>query len=374
VAADGEKLSKRKKNYAPMDEVFDQYGVDTMRYFMASSPLMNGEDTRFSVDFLRDTQRQVFMTLHNVYSFYKLYADVDKFRPAKPLQEPKSANLLDQWMLARLNQAIAEVTAGMEDYRLDKGSRPIADLLDDISNWYVRRSRRRFWKSEDDDDKKSAYETLHYVIMRTCQLLAPFAPFLSDYIWREMAQGTDLPESVHLSDWPSVKEPLDTSRIMLENMAIARALITEGLAQRAAAGVKVRQPLGQAVVKGLELSPETQQIMAEELNLKELVNQAGGEASILVDTSLTDELKAEGLSRDLIRLIQNARKNAGFNVDDRIHLRLETSSQEVNQTVERFKETIFSETLATGELTGKGEHAETAKIAGHEVEIHLKRA
>lgn len=357
-----------------MDEVFDQYGVDTMRYFMASSPLMNGEDTRFSVDFLRDVQRQVFMTFNNIFSFYKLYADVDQFVPRAPLQEPKSPNLLDQWMLARLNQAIAEVTAGMESYRLDKASRPITDLLDDISNWYVRRSRRRFWKSEDDDDKNAAYETLHYVILRTAQLLAPFSPFLSDYVWREMVKGTDLPKSVHLSDWPSVKEQDVTSRIMLENMANARALITEGLAQRAEAGCKVRQPLAKATVSGLELSPEMQQIMADELNVKEVINQEGTEVKILVDTNLTDELKAEGLARDLIRLINNARKKAGFNVDDRIHLRLESDSKEVNQAVEQFKEVIYAETLATGELIGKGEHQETFKAEGQEVTAHLKRA
>ncbi|MBX4191089.1 class I tRNA ligase family protein, partial [Candidatus Saccharibacteria bacterium] len=374
VAADGEKLSKRKKNYAPMDEVFDQYGVDTMRYFMASSPLMNGEDTRFSVDFLRDTQRQVFMTFNNIFSFYKLYADVDKFVPRAPLKEPKSQNLLDQWVLARLNQATAEVTAGMEEYRLDKGSRPLADLLDDVSNWYVRRSRRRFWKSEDDDDKSAAYETLHYVILRTAQLLAPFAPFLSDYIWREMVQGTNLPKSVHLSDWPSVKQPLDTSRIMLENMANAKALITEGLAQRAEAGIKVRQPLSKATISGLELSPALQQIMADELNIKEVVNQEGTEVKIIVDTSLTDELKTEGLVRDLIRFIQNARKKAGFNVEDRIHLRLESSSKEVNQAVEQFKDTIFAETLTLGELTGKGEYSESFKLLGQEVAAHLTRA
>jgi isoleucyl-tRNA synthetase len=373
VAADGEKLSKRKKNYAPMDEVFDQYGVDTMRYFMASSPLMNGEDTRFSVDFLRDTQRQVFMCLNNVFSFYKLYADVDQFVPRAPLEEPKSGNLLDQWMLARLSQAIAEVTAGMEEYRLDKGSRPITDLLDDISNWYVRRSRRRFWKSEDDADKQAAYETLHYVILRTAQLLAPFAPFLSDHIWREMVQGTDLPKSVHLSDWPSVKKPVDTSRIMLENMANARALITEGLAQRAAAGIKVRQPLPKATVSGLELSPALQQIMADELNVKEVINQEGSEITILLNTELTDELKAEGMARDLVRFIQSARKKAGFNVDDRIHLRLESSSKEVNQAIEQFRDVIYAETLATGELTGAAGHEESFKLDGHPVTAHLKK-
>jgi isoleucyl-tRNA synthetase len=373
VAADGEKLSKRKKNYAPMDEVFDQYGVDTMRFFMASSPLMNGEDTRFSVDFLRDVQRQVFMTFNNVYSFYKLYADVDKWQPKSPLIEPKSDSLLDQWILARLNQAVAEVTAGLEEYRLDKGSRPIVDLLDDISNWYVRRSRRRFWKSEDDNDKDTAYETLHYVILRTAQLLAPFAPFLSDHIWRQMVKGTNLPESVHLSDWPSVKEPLSTSRMMLENMSSAKALITEGLAQRASAGIKVRQPLSKATVTGLEMSPALQQIMAEELNVKEISNQEGTEVKIVMDTELTDELKAEGLARDLVRSIQNARKTAGFNVDDRIQLRLESDSQEVNHAIKQFKDVIYTETLATGELTGAGEHQEKFKVEGHEVTAHLER-
>lgn len=373
VAADGEKLSKRKKNYAPMDEVFEQYGVDTMRYFMASSPLMNGEDTRFSVDFLRDTQRQVFMTFHNIFSFYKLYADVDKFVPRAPLEEPKSSNLLDQWMLARLRQAITEVTSGMEEYRLDKASRPIADLLDDTSNWYVRRSRRRFWKSEDDDDKLAAYETLHYTILRTAQLLAPFSPFLSDYIWRKMAKGTHLPGSVHLSDWPSVKKPDTTSQIMLENMADARTLITEGLSQRAAAACKVRQPLSKATVTGMEMSPALQQIMADELNVKEVINQEGTAMGISVDTTLTDELRAEGLARDLIRSIQNARKKAGFNVDDRIELRIESSSKEINQAFKRFQDVIFAETLATGELIGEGEYREAFKTEGHRIIAHLGR-
>ncbi|HET9721733.1 MAG TPA: class I tRNA ligase family protein, partial [Candidatus Saccharimonadales bacterium] len=373
VAADGQKLSKRKKNYAPMDEVFDQYGVDTMRYFMASSPLMNGEDTRFSVDFLRDVQRQVFMTFNNIFSFYKLYADVDKFKPQKPLRKPKSSSLLDEWMLARLEQAVGEVTAGMEAYRLDRGSRPIAELLDDISNWYVRRSRRRFWKSEDDDDKNQAYETLHYVILRTAQLLAPFAPFLADHIWREMVKGTDLPKSVHLSDWPEAKELSVAELALLENMANARSLITVGLAQRAQAGIKVRQPLAKATISGLELSPDMQQIMADELNVKKIINQSGGETQIMVDTVLNDELMAEGAARELIRFIQNARKKAGFNVDDRIHLGLEASSKELKQAIEHFKDTINAETLTTGELTGEAEYQETVKIDGHEVKLALKR-
>ena len=375
VAADGQKLSKRKKNYAPMDEVFDQYGVDTMRFFMASSPLTNGEDTRFSVDFLRDVQRKIFMTYNNMFSFYKLYADVDNWTPKTPLVEPKSDSLLDQWMLARLNQAIAEVTAGMEEYRLDRGARPIADLLDDASNWYVRRSRRRFWKSEDDNDKDQAYQTLHYVLLRTSQLLAPFAPFLSDHIWRQLAAGSDVPKSVHLSDWPSVKEPDTASQKVLEDMQKIRQAITEGLAQRADAGVKVRQPLRFAKVGVKVEGPELyHDIIAEELNLKEVEFVGPSQALINIDTTVTPELKREGLAREVTRFVQNARKNAGLNVDDRIKLAISSDSSEITEAIAAFKDQILTETLATGELEGEGQYEEEVKVEGQGVSIRLAKA
>ncbi len=377
VAADGEKLSKRKKNYAPMDEIFDQYGVDTLRFFMASSPIVNGEDVRFSVDFLRDVQRNIFMTLNNIYTFYKLYADVDGWKPDQPLVEPSSTNILDQWMLARLNQTIAEVTSAMNDYRLDKATKPIADLLDDTSNWFVRRSRRRFWKTEDDSDKQQAYATLHYTILRIAQLLAPFAPFLADHIWQQLVAGTDLPESVHLSDWPSVKEPDTASQKVLDNMAQVRQVIAEGLAQRAAASVKVRQPLGVVTVKlGSEVGTAYSSIITEELNIKSLRFDPKLEVLITVDTSLTPELKAEGRAREITRAIQNARKNARFNVEDRIKLRINADSAELTEALANFKEDIYSETLATNELgpEDEPEHEEIVKIEGQKVKISLTRA
>lgn len=373
VAADGEKLSKRKKNYAPMDEVFDQYGVDTLRFFMASSPLMNGEDTRFSVDFLRDVQRKVFMTFNNMYSFYRLYADVDKWQPSSPLVEPKSDNLLDQWMIARLNKAIAEVTEGMEDYRLDKANRPITDLLDDASNWFVRRSRRRFWKSENDADKQNAYETLHYTLLRISQLLAPSAPFLADHIWRELVQGTNLPGSVHSSDWPEVKQPDNASRKLLDDMTIVRGLITEGLSQRAAAGIKVRQPLSSVTLAFESDNREGFcEIVSDELNVKE-VKLATGAGSITIDTKLTPELEAEGVARELTRQIQNVRKNAGFKVDDRIKLKIKTESSVVKQAFQAFRDVIFSEALVTDELSGPAEYTEEVRINRDIVTISVSR-
>jgi isoleucyl-tRNA synthetase len=375
VAADGEKLSKRKKNYAPMDEVFDQYGVDSMRYFMAGSPIVNGEDVRFSVDYLRDVQRNVFMTFNNIFSFYKLYADVDKWKPKNPMEEPKSTNVLDQWMLARLNQAILEVTEGMEEYRLDRAARPIAELLDDISNWYVRRSRRRFWKTEDDADKEQAYETLHYVILRTAQLLAPFSPFLPDYIWRQMVQGTNLPNSVHLTDWPSVSKPDKASQKLLEEMKKARSFIVEGLAQRAAAGIKVRQPLSSVTIP--KVPEELKQIIADELNIKKVIVSSGeGGNTINLDINVSSELKEEGIARELVRVVQNARKSAGFNVDDRIKLRIISSSNEITKAYDKFKELISAETLAEGilEANSQAEYSTSVKVEGCETGIYLSRA
>lgn len=369
MAADGEKLSKRKKNYAPMDEVFDQYGVDSLRFFMASSPLMNGEDTRFSVDFLRDVQRKIFMTFNNMFSFYKLYADVDHWQPKNLLIEPKSDNLLDQWMLARLNESIGQVTEAMEQYRLDKATRPIVELLDDASNWYVRRSRRRFWKSEDDSDKQMAYETLYYTLLRLSQLMAPFAPFLPDHVWRELVKGTGLPESVHLSDWPSVKEPDKASLTILDDMKKVREYIAEGLAQRASAGIKVRQPLSKIIVP--EVPTGFSEIIAEELNVKEV--EEGSNIRLITD--ITPELKNEGIARDLVRSIQNARKNAGFFVEDRILLSLNSESAEITEAARQFKDLIDNETLTVQYPEGDNwaEYSETVNLDGQEVKISISR-
>jgi isoleucyl-tRNA synthetase len=368
VAADGEKLSKRKKNYAPMDEVFDQFGVDTMRFFMASSPIVNGEDVRFSTDYLRDVQRKVFMTLNNIYSFYKLYADVDGWQPENPLLEPASTNLLDRWILSRLNETIMEVTHAMEEYRLDKATRPLGDLLDDASNWFVRRSRRRFWKSEDDQDKQQAYATLYYTLLRLCQLLAPFSPFLPDYLWSKLTTNTDLPSSVHLSDWPSVG---GVDHTVLTDMAQARDYITTGLAQRAEAKVKVRQPLASATVP--ELPEEYTEIIADELNVKVVTwSTAGG---VKVDTVVTEELKVEGVMRDLIRQIQNARKQANLQVDDRIELCVKANSALVQAALKQYASVISQETLAVQlNETDPKEFETTVKLEGDEVYVALCKA
>ncbi|HVX48179.1 MAG TPA: isoleucine--tRNA ligase, partial [Candidatus Saccharimonadales bacterium] len=368
-AADGEKLSKRRKNYAPMDDVFDQYGVDSMRFFMASSPLVNGEDTRFSTDFLRDVQRKVFMTLNNIFNFYKLYADVDGFKPSEPLSEPQSDNILDQWMLSRLNETTAQVTRAMDDYRLDRATRPLEQLLDDASNWYVRRSRRRFWKSEDDSDKQQAYATLHYTLLRLCQLLAPFSPFLPDHLWRQLTADTDLPSSVHLSDWPEAGQ---MNKQLTNEMARAREYIAEGLAQRAEAKIKVRQPLQAVSVP--ELPDLYRDIIAEELNVKEVK----WDKQVRLDTEITPQLKAEGQMREIVRHVQKARKDAGLEVDNRIHLALSDVDDSLKKVFEskELNDYMLREVLAVPEQEPATEYdySTTVKIDGAELTIKLSKA
>src|SRR3989344_5388027 len=387
VAGDGKKLSKRLNNYPPLDEVFNTYGSDVLRLFMLNSPVVAGEEVRFSAEHLRDTQRNVFMTLQNSFNFFKTYADVDNWHPKGTtlrlkgrtlrdgIEEPKINNLLDKWVLARLNQTIFEVTAGADSYQINKATRPIIELLEDLSNWYIRRSRRRFWKSENDKDKNQAYTTLHYALTIISQLLAPWAPFIADELWRELTKDTKRPQSVHLSDWPTpAKEPDNASLKLLEDMQKVRDLvINEGLSQRAAAGIKVRQPLASVTIN-LEVNnrKELDPIIAEELNVKNVKWVKSGK-KVKVDTKITPDLKAEGVMRELVRHIQNARKKAGLNVDHRMKLRVESNSKEVNEAIKLFKETIFAETLATGDLDCEGDYNEAVKVEGREVTIRLSR-
>ncbi len=372
LAADGKKLSKRLRNYPPLEEVFELYGADVLRFFMLNSPVVAGESVRFGSELLKETQRNVFMTLWNVYSFYNTYTKIDKWRP-KSLKRPTSNNILDKWIIARLDEAVVEVTKYADKYRLDKATAPLVSFVDDLSNWYVRRSRRRFWKSEDDGDKLDAYATLHHVLVTVTQLFAPWSPFLSDKIYRDLTDGVqDSAKSVHLSDWP---EPEKVSQTTLKEMTWARSVINEGLSQRAEASIKVRQPLASVTLTGsIDGAAKYQEIIAEELNVKSVNLKPGTKQSVKVDVKLTDDLKAEGTMRDLVRVIQNARKNAGLNVEDRINLVVKTQDQLITKALNTHLEAVKAETLAlTIEVDGFTDHKETAKVAGTVVEIGITK-
>lgn len=375
MAADGQKLSKRLKNYPPTDEVFENEGADAWRLYLLSSTQATetADYMRFNRDAVTDLQRNVLGTLLNSFRFFRTYAQIDKWQPAG-LDRPQAKNVLDQWILARLDETTQAVTKSADDFKIAHAIEPTIKLVDDLSNWYIRRSRRRFWKSEDDTDKQEAYAVLFYSLMRTCQLLAPFAPFLSDYIWRELSKGTDLPQSVHLSDWPVVTKLSKVSHEVLQDMAkVKDQVITEGLSQRAVAGIKVRQPLAKVTIN-LKITNKQaiEGVILDELNVKQIEWVEKG-ATVLVDVALTDELKTEGLARDLIRSIQSARKKAGFNVEDRIHLTIESEAVEVTKAVATFGDLIFSETLAQKGAGKEAQYAEEIELEGHNIVLKLAR-
>lgn len=375
LGSDNRKMSKKLGNYPDLNHVFTTYGADALRLYLCTSPVINGETVAIDEKAILDIQRNVLLTLWNTLSFFKMYANIDGWKPPKEFVEPKSDEILDKWILARLDEVIKEVTDGADAYQVPKATRPLQPFIDDLSNWFVRRSRRRFWKSEDDGDKTKAYQTLHYVLVRLAQLMAPWTPFISEKLWQELTQGTNLPESVHMSDWPISNKPNKASTKLLEDMRLIReAVIAEGLGQRAAAGIKVRQPLASATVSvEVDNQEEFSHMITEELNVKAVKWAKTGKA-IDLDIKLTSDLLAEGLMREIVRRVQNARKNAGLNVEDRIKLALRTESIDIKAALDKFSDAIFTETLATGELTGEASHSEVVKVDGKELTISLRKA
>jgi isoleucyl-tRNA synthetase len=331
---------------------------------------MRGEDFDLTDKDVKDMQRHL-NTLLNTLDFFLLYAEADQWEadPGKAEETPKVEQVLDKWILARLFETQKAIEKAMNSYDTPASVKPILELIEDLSNWYVRRSRRRFWKSENDSDKTQAYETLYFVLVQTSKLIAPFVPFVAEHMYKTL---TGL-ESVHLTDWPEKKKLDDASRMLLDSMHQIRELITQGLAQRAAAGIKVRQPL--ATVEVPKIPEEFKSIIAEELNVKDVLFYGGREDhTINLDINVSPELKEEGIARELIRAVQNARKNAGFNVEDRIQTSLSSESSEIANAAEKFKDMINAETLTVGALTKEPEHSETVKVEGQELTIKLSRA
>ena len=363
---DGRKMSKSLGNYTDPNELMDQYSADSLRFLLLSSPLLNGEDFALHDKDVSDVARKISM-IWNMYDFFTMYASVDGWEFKGELKDPSSnlENPLDKWIVSRVHQLRNEITENMDEYNIPRAVEGILPFLDDASNWFVRRSRRRFWKSEDDGDKTQAYQTLHYVLSYLALILAPFVPFLSEELWSKMVGDG----SVHLKDWPEAGE-IDEK--ILAEMAEIRGYVNEALALRAKNGVKIRQPLASVTVSKNGETFDFAPILMEELNVKEV--KFGGE-EIAFDFELTDKLRAEGLSREIIRHIQASRKKAGLNVDDRILLNLQTESDELKTAYNKFVQEICRETLAKeGEQNENYDFSQSVKIEGFEMEISLKKA
>lgn len=466
LAEDGRQMHKSWGNSIEFNDAADKMGVDTMRWLYCAQKPEN--DLLFGYHRAEDVRRRFIIPLWNVYSFFSNYASlddwtpsVDQFKPGLPEgPTPKSDNPLDQWILARLNQVVAQVTQSFTDSDAYTSTMAFESLLDDLSNWYVRRSRRRFWKSEQDSDKNTAYATLWHFLVKMTRTLAPVMPFITEVIYQNLVRGVfpNAYESVHHTDWPEADTVIINEKL-LSQMGLARRVASLGLSARSNANLKVRQPLAKVMVHvsqgKAELSPELVEIVADELNVKtlEFVKEASalvsykvlpnnkllgpkfgadfpmvtaalksmdpaqvaariaagenvifelnGETVALtteevlvsteaaenmavaadkvvtvgIDTVVTPELKAEGLAREIVRRIQTQRKNADFNIEDRITTWY-VASDEFDKIFNQWSEYIKSETLTTELTFGEppaDAFVEVHKINGLDIRIGVKK-
>ena len=356
LAEDGKKMSKSLQNYPDPIELVERQGADSMRFYLLSSPIIKGEDLNFSEKEVAELQRKNIGRLHNVLAMYEMFADGTK-------ASTDSTNVLDRWMIARVAEAAAEITAGFKNYELDKATRPITDLVDDLSVWYLRRSRDRL-KGENLDDKQATLSTLRYTLQSVAQLMAPSMPFYAEYLWRAI-RADDQSESVHLSAWPEV---VGIDEEIVKTMHQVREVVTAALEARTKAGVKVRQPLGKLTIK-TELASEYLSVIADELNVKEVTVDVGLSELVELDVTITPELQTEGDAREFMRAVQDMRKQAGLEASDRITLTVQASDGG-EAIIEAFKieiqktvgadDILFDRTEGT-EITA-GEHSLTVSI------------
>ena len=406
LAEDWKKMSKSLQNYPAPELIFDRYWADAMRFYLLNSPVVEAQDFRFSETWVEEVVKKVILPLWNTYYFFTTYANIDNFEP-KWLT--KTENILDKWLLSELNELTLEVTNAFEKYKLNEATRPIVKFMDNLTNWYIRRSRKRFWKSENDWDKLQAYETLYFALVELTKILAPFMPFVSENIFKNLTWK----ESVHLEDFPIYNKNLIDLELN-ETTDKVQKIINLWLAWRANQKIRVRQPL-QSITITQSFEKYYNEIIKEELNVKEVLVVDGSSLAkrickpnwrniwpkfgkdvkfimseakagnftelpngnvkvwdfeleigdfelvyessdanakiesgfgmvITMDDKITEELKQEWFARDIVRHIQEARKECNYNVDDRIFIKIE--SNELAETIANFANYIETETLS----------------------------
>ncbi len=344
LAEDGRKMSKRLKNYPEPEEIINKYGADALRLYLLTSPSVEAEESRFSDRGVGDMNR-VLMTLGNVLSFYQMYAtkNTDK--------QPSTKHPLDVWILAKLNELVAEATTALEKYEVRQAAILFAPFINDLSTWYLRRSRDRF--KDEGADKDAALATTRYALITLAELLAPFTPFLAEHMYQEVGGEQ---ESVHLSEWPTANKKHANTTIVHE-MDTVRAIVEAAHSLRAENKMKVRQPLASLAVTGTKLSEELLEIVADEVNVQKVEllksipeswpNKAVSEATVGLDIVLTPELTELGLVRELSRQINDTRKKAGLTPQDRVGILIQSENEMVVHAIQHFNAELTKGTLAT---------------------------
>jgi len=360
----GKKHSKSRGNVLDPNYLFDTFGSDAVRWYFFTSTQV-GENYRMGDAVLRETVQQFFMPLWECYRFFVLYARLDNFEPASEPVPLAERHVLDRWLLSKLSGLVGDVTSGLDAYDAVEAARRIQRFVDDLSNWYIRRSRPRFWKSQSRRDKLAAYQTLYDALRTVTALMAPFAPFTADAIYRNLSEQ----KSVHLAEFP---EPTSAPDAQVEaDMLRARQAVESGRAARDAARIKVRQPLASLALPGDPLPEDIAVIVRDELNVKSITF---GAPRVELDTEITEDLKLEGLAREVVRIIQDRRKKQGLNVEDRIDTRYDADGLLV-RALERHADYIKSETLSVTLSQGRdgGFDGEQLLLEGETFWIGLKR-
>ncbi|HUX35768.1 MAG TPA: class I tRNA ligase family protein [Candidatus Paceibacterota bacterium] len=393
----GQKMSKSKGNIVDPWKVMNDYGVDAVRwYFYTATP--PGEPKNFDENEIAKTYRKFHLILWNSVMFYQTYADkrgletrisadkTGKSQRRSALSQRESANILDKWVLARLNETIDEATANLEKYQVREAAFAIENFLDDLSRWYIRRSRRRFSvvfkagaTAKDEKDYLAASQTLGFALSELDKLVAPFTPFFGEIVHKELGvQNLELrKESVHLEDWPKINSKLQTpsSKLLINEMAEIRKLGSLALAKRAELGIKVRQPLALLKVKSAKpKNKEVIEILKDEVNVKKIVFDAKAKIDVEFDTIITPELKGEGIVRDLVRIVQELRQKAGLKPGENIELMLDLPAELksiVSKNEKLLKTEVAAKKLDYKKSVKLGAEIET-KIDGIPVWIGIK--
>jgi len=393
VDTQGKKMSKSEGNVINPWAVVNDCSADALRwYLLTSAPV--GNTRRFSTQMVVESMRKFLLTLWNTYSFFTLYANIDRFTP-QPSANSSFAQL-DNWIISELNRLIVQVSKGLDNYDPNLAARHIESFVDSLSNWYVRQSRRRFWKSENDADKLAAYTTLHQCLVTLSQLLAPLTPFIAEELYQNLVRSVDsnAQESVHLTDFPVADKAKINDRLN-KDVELAIKIASLGRAARAKAGIKVRQPLPRAVVRvtssrEVEALQRSATEILREINVKELEfsekeshpdtpgYSISGDARrwVAVSTELTPELVAEGISREVVRHLQTMRRAAKFDVADHI-ITYYQAEEPIEQVMIDFAAYIKQETLSQNLINSSppdGAYAEKHRISNSAVLLAVKKA